>query len=280
MLSLFMAIVTAQPAPAQPTPTAARQIAGSISDADYPPSAIRAGEQGTAAMQINVDEAGSVTSCEILESSGSAALDSASCALVTQRFRYEPARNSQGKAVPGIIRRRINWVLPADAPGLPSLAPFRSFWAIYTAKVEGKEVRSCSVQGVGTPSTPVPAEVCARLFDPILAWATQRGGVASLTQVVAFTVAGQLPPPVQAQWGQVLFRADADVTVGPHGGNARCTVTRMERAPDAGPLAPADPCSLSGGGVVLFEPAGDAAAPREGRAIIATFAERAPPEAP
>ena len=275
-----MAIVAAQPAPAEPAPTAARQIAGSISDADYPPSAIRAGEQGIAAMQISVDETGSVTSCEILESSGSAALDTASCALVTQRFRYEPARNAQGKAVPGIVRRRINWLLPADAPELPSLAPFRSFWAIYTAKVEGKEVRSCSAQSLGTPSTAVPPDACARMFESILAWAEQRGGVASLTQVVAFTVAGQAPPPAQTQWGEVLVRADADVTIGTDGSNARCTVTRLERAPDAGPLGPADPCSLSGGGAVLFEPAPDTRAQREGRALIATFADRAPLRAP
>jgi hypothetical protein len=119
------------------------------------------------------------------------------------------------------------------------------------------------------------------MFHTMLAWAEQRGGVASLTQVVAFTVAGQSPPSVQAQWGQVLFRSDADVTIGADGGNARCIATRIERAPDAaGAIGPADPCSLTGAaGAVLFDPAPNAASPREGQALIATFAERAPTDA-
>jgi TonB family protein len=260
--------------------TPARLIGGSISNADYPPAAVAAGEQGTTAVRIMVSADGTVTGCDVEKSSGSEALDTTSCALITARLRYAPARDAAGVATPSVVRTRIAWRLQTDTPGTPTRFAFQSFWTTFTAQVEGKIVRSCSTHSLGTPSSTVPADICARLFDSFLPWAEQRGGVASLTQVVAFTIAGQSPPPVQPHWGQVLVRADADVTIGPHGGNARCTVTRVERAPDAGPLGPADPCSLSGGGgSFLFEPARDATAPREGRALIATFAERGPAEA-
>jgi TonB family protein len=261
-------------------PVPARLIAGSISNADYPPAAIAAGEQGTTAVRIMVGADGAVTGCDVEASSGSEALDTTSCALITERLRYAPARDAAGVATPSVVRTRIAWRLQTGTPGTPARFAFQSFWTTYTAKLEGRIVRSCSTHSVGTSPATVPDDICARLFHSFLPWAEQRGGLASLTQVVAFTVAGQSPPPVQPHWGQVLVRADADVTIGPDGGNAGCVVTRVERAPDAGPLGPADPCSLSGGGgSVLFEPARNGAAPREGRALIATFAERGPAEA-
>jgi protein TonB len=244
-------------------PAPARLVAGSISNADYPPAAIAAGEQGTTAVKIMVGADGAVTGCDVEVSSGSNVLDTTTCALITTRLRYAPARDGAGVATPSIVRTRIAWRMQTDTPGTPVRSVFQSFWTSYTARIEGKVVRSCSTHSLGTASAAIPADICARMFDSFLAWAEQRGGIASLTQVVAFTVAGQSPPPVQPHWGKVLVRSEADVTIGTDGGNAGCVVTRVERAPDAGPLGPADPCSLSGGGgSFLFEPAGNGAAPR------------------
>lgn len=259
----------------------ARRIQGSISNADYPPAAFAANEQGTTAVKIMVGEDGAVTGCEVEETSGSKALDAASCALITARYRFAPARDAQGLATPSIVRRRIAWRLQADTPARPARTAFQSFWTIYTAQLEGTLVRSCSHESLGIPPTPVPADMCARMFDSVLAWAGRRGNVASLTQVVAFSATGQSPPPVQAQWGQVVVRSDAEVTIAADGGNARCIVGRVERAPDAGPLEPADPCRLTGAaGALQFDPATDATAPRAGSVLIATFAARAPVGAP
>ena len=41
---------------------------------------------------------GSITGCSVRQSSGSAGLDALVCQVATQRFRYEPARHSDGRA--------------------------------------------------------------------------------------------------------------------------------------------------------------------------------------
>lgn len=97
----------------QPTP--ARQIAGGISDADYPAEAIRAEAQGTVEIDIAVNRDGRVTGCTTVSSAGHPALDSAPCQLVTLRFRYRSA-TAGGRAVAATLRRRITWKLPPSLP--------------------------------------------------------------------------------------------------------------------------------------------------------------------
>src|SRR5687767_11924526 len=67
-----------------------------ISDDDYPLSARTAGEAGTARVRLEVGPNGRVTNCAILQSSGSAALDSATCRIMRSRARFTPARDAAG----------------------------------------------------------------------------------------------------------------------------------------------------------------------------------------
>ncbi len=127
LISLVASVISqstadrAPPAVVPPAPPAAaestvpRQTAGSISDADYPAAAIRAGEQGTTAFTIVVGPDGKPSECRVTGSSGSEVLDSATCTLVTQRFRYEPARDASGKAVTAEVTRRVTWRFPEDS---------------------------------------------------------------------------------------------------------------------------------------------------------------------
>lgn len=83
-----------------------------VTTRDYPRSAIRGEEQGVARFRLEVGANGRVMECTIIASSGSKALDDATCAKVTSRAKFEPAMNQYGEKVPGIYSNSVNWVLP------------------------------------------------------------------------------------------------------------------------------------------------------------------------
>lgn len=88
-----------------------------VTEDDYPEMAITEDHQGRVIVKLAVDESGKVRTCAVDTSSGSAALDQATCTLVTARARYEPAVDNAGKAVASIDRRSIVWKL--EDPLLP-----------------------------------------------------------------------------------------------------------------------------------------------------------------
>lgn len=100
------------PAPAAP-PTPPQQTGGSISDADYPASAIRAEAQGTTRVNIQVGANGRVSGCSVTGSSGNSALDSTACSLIQRRFRFKPATRG-GQPVEATVSRSITWRLPDE----------------------------------------------------------------------------------------------------------------------------------------------------------------------
>jgi len=85
-----------------------------FSSDDYPMNAIRREEQGTVAFRLSISRRGSVADCVVTSSSGSDALDEATCDILERRAAYEPARNAEGKRVPDQDTGRIRWVLPED----------------------------------------------------------------------------------------------------------------------------------------------------------------------
>jgi protein TonB len=85
---------------------------GYISAADYPRSALVNREEGEVEFRLSIGTKGRATGCEILKSSGSAALDSTTCRLLVKRARFRSARDAEGKAVPDAISNVISWRLP------------------------------------------------------------------------------------------------------------------------------------------------------------------------
>ncbi|HYD37597.1 MAG TPA: energy transducer TonB, partial [Allosphingosinicella sp.] len=90
-----------------------------FSELDYPSAAIRAGEQGIVAFRVLVGTNGRVAGCEIIASSGSATLDSATCALLAERARFTPAEDSQGRPALGFVPGQIVWRLSDSEPQSP-----------------------------------------------------------------------------------------------------------------------------------------------------------------
>lgn len=88
-----------------------------ITPADYPVDALRNGQQGVVRVVLTVGPDGTVKGCEVVTSSGSASLDSATCRLLTTRPQFTPARNAQGQTREDRVRTSVRWVLPAGAIG-------------------------------------------------------------------------------------------------------------------------------------------------------------------
>lgn len=132
---LFAALAAAQatpsapppavsPAPASPLSAVARRRwpapvrrARLISDPrygirDYPRAALRAREQGTAAFRVIVGPDGRILDCFISRSSGSAALDEATCHVMYLRAPYRPASDGNGNPTIDIDSSTVRWMLP------------------------------------------------------------------------------------------------------------------------------------------------------------------------
>ena len=112
----------APPAPPPPPPPpqkvqaakARANLASYISDADYPDSAIRAEEQGTTGFRLEIGTDGRVSNCSITRSSGSSALDNATCRIMRSRARFTPARDTAGNPTTDTYSTSIRWVLPEE----------------------------------------------------------------------------------------------------------------------------------------------------------------------
>jgi protein TonB len=104
----------AEPARARKVaPARARaNLASYVSDEDYPSTAVRNEEQGTTRFRLGVGPDGKVAECTVTGSSGSSALDGATCKLMRQRARFTPAHDSDGKAMSDNVTSAIRWVLP------------------------------------------------------------------------------------------------------------------------------------------------------------------------
>ncbi len=87
--------------------TPPRLRGGQIVPRDYPRSA--GGAQGIVTAHVGVGVDGRVTGCTVARSSGNAILDATTCRLIRERFRFNPARNAQGEAVPGEFGWQQRW---------------------------------------------------------------------------------------------------------------------------------------------------------------------------
>jgi len=111
----------APPAPPAPPPPRVSQaakakanLASLFSTDDYPQSAIRNEEQGTTAVRLGVGPDGRVTDCSVTQSSGSGALDQATCNILKRRARFTPAKDQAGNPISDTFSQRIRWELPSD----------------------------------------------------------------------------------------------------------------------------------------------------------------------
>lgn len=146
-----LALLAAAAERAVPTPTGSP--AEWVSNDDYPAEALAKNEQGTVSFALDVDATGVVTACWVTLSSGSPALDAATCQALTQRARFKPARDERGRVTAGQYRSRITWQIPREPMPLES-------WSV-TARAlidEKGEILSCETDKQG--KWPADSDAC------------------------------------------------------------------------------------------------------------------------
>lgn len=88
--------------------TPPRQLRGALRNSDFP-DGIGVGGRVSVRYVINID--GRVSDCEIDRSSGNAELDATTCRLITERYRFRPARDSRGRPEAYIGVENHDWVV-------------------------------------------------------------------------------------------------------------------------------------------------------------------------
>lgn len=83
-----------------------------VTQDDYSSSDIRAERQGTARFTLSIGTDGKVKSCSIVQSTGFASLDAATCKYVSRRARFETALDDAGAPATGSYSGSIRWVIP------------------------------------------------------------------------------------------------------------------------------------------------------------------------
>jgi TonB family protein len=121
LIAAQLPALSATPVPA-PSPPDAWALPLFSAD-DYPAAAIRAEEQGRADYRITIGADGRVSDCAITGSSGSSALDSATCRIIRSRARFAAPRDSEGHYVPDSRAGTITWRLAPDMDDMPLPPP-------------------------------------------------------------------------------------------------------------------------------------------------------------
>lgn len=85
------------------------RLVSNLTNADYRSLAGDRVRRGSAALALGVNSAGRVESCRVIRSSGDSIVDSGICPLVTQRLRFDPARDAQGRPVAYSVNYMANW---------------------------------------------------------------------------------------------------------------------------------------------------------------------------
>jgi protein TonB len=116
--------VRAEPPPGPPPPPppprtvppqrARANLNSYFSADDYPAAALRGNDQGTTGFSLTIGTNGRVEACSVTSSSGSSALDQATCRILRSRARYTPARDQNGNPTSGRDSGRVTWRLPSE----------------------------------------------------------------------------------------------------------------------------------------------------------------------
>lgn len=81
---------------------------------DYPAAAMRGDDEGPVRYRLEIGPDGRVSTCAITASSGSTALDSATCRILRARARFRPARDGAGNPVPDAREGEVTWRMEGE----------------------------------------------------------------------------------------------------------------------------------------------------------------------
>ncbi len=206
---------------------------------DYPMEALHRGLEGRVHVRFRVGADGRVRDCKAATSSGHAVLDRATCALLTERARYRPARNAQGEAVSDTINTHVRWVLPD-----PSQIPFQREHLVFRMARAGGAT-TCSLTINDTAIQP-DVDACDYIFGPMarLIDSASHMSETELTLSQVFEPLSEArPEPALDMPGERLLRFEADIEIAADG-TVMCTTRSIDGglATSGVPIELFDPC--------------------------------------
>lgn len=85
---------------------------GWLTNSDYPIGLIRRGDQGIVQFRLDVDPSGKVTGCHIQRSTRPEGFDKIVCEKISQRAKFEPALDRDGKPIASFYRNSARFLMP------------------------------------------------------------------------------------------------------------------------------------------------------------------------
>ncbi|VXC56240.1 conserved hypothetical protein [Sphingomonas sp. 8AM] len=228
-MAALVVAAAAMPTWGNSTPRVAKEaapldVANWMGADNYPPAAIRAGEQGRVVAIVAVDATGHPTACRIDVSIGSPTLEKGTCALILARGRFTPARDAKDRAIASEVTFPIRWVLPGDGDNRQPSGPL-DFATIMTIAADDT-IAGCEIIVDGKPQTTDLTRCGGPDFKPA-------GLRASLKVVGSFQMRsdfvirnGETPPsmPALTVGGRLLSMREARQSVDTNGVPTNCTV--------------------------------------------------------
>src|SRR5690349_20507432 len=105
----------AQAAPGKMNPEKMKQISEVVFE-NYPPRALRNGEQGSVYFTVTLDKDAHPTACQVTYGSGHPLLDQETCDLIVQHAVFNSVKDKNGHATKSTHEGVVNWRIPGMAP--------------------------------------------------------------------------------------------------------------------------------------------------------------------
>lgn len=129
ILSTALALCGPSLAADEPAPTAASPIIERnqyVVMKSYPAVSLRRGEEGIVKFRIRTTRLGNIDACQVIQSSGYAALDKGTCEMLLAGATATPLTAENGWRVEGTRDGIVNWTLPEGAKRPATPPPYTS----------------------------------------------------------------------------------------------------------------------------------------------------------
>jgi TonB family protein len=273
LLSIAMASLAFASAPTAPRELGPRRAMAErplnqlFSSADYPLRARRHRLEGTVQFRLEIDSEGNIASCDIVGSSGSPALDAATCRVVRERARFSPAVDSRGQPLPDTVNATVHWRMTDIEPPM-RFARERAVTTISWSEPDP----ICTEVYNGEPMGRLSASECmSDYYSLATAVRDTRGGLefAVLTEIIPD---GDSASGTGLQdHGERVWFEEVELTVAPDGRISDCRSIRSETSPAFPHEAGQDYCQMYVRADTRFEPVDPRHGARRARASSALY---------
>lgn len=161
-----------------------------VKTADYPPEALREQREGVVSFRLIIGPDGRVSACQITASSGSLALDEATCRLLPERATFRPGLDAKGRPTVSSYSSRVRWIIPqqpvTSLPGSFQVQPVTRVMT-YLVEPDGTPTQ-CSETENGQP---FPAELSrspCKVYDKIKPYLDAQGNPVRKRVTIRYSV--------------------------------------------------------------------------------------------